>query len=109
MLREFLATYPGTPKARELLYSTVVPFPEYREMMRAYASDDADPSRILAYIRTDVELLVTRRRFKDAIDRLEDLKATQQVLLTRERAEEIRRRVDTRVAELRSKARRSFD
>ncbi|MDJ0973716.1 MAG: FHA domain-containing protein [Planctomycetota bacterium] len=109
VLREFLAMYGDTQPAREILHAKHSPFSEYREWMKEYASDQIKPAAVMAPLGREIDTLVNRKLYGDAVRKLETAKDMQQLLMTRELAQEFRRMADARILTVKQSARRDFD
>lgn len=109
VLREFLSAYGDTSRARELLFSKTPPYPEYREFMKDNLGKSEDANIAFGILTREITTMTNRKRFGDAVRRLEFEKAKSQLLMPRETAQTFRRMVDNSVVEVKQAARRSFD
>jgi hypothetical protein len=111
LLRQFLETYGDTSKARQLVARepTLRHYKEYQEWMLANASSDADPVSIVRAVETQVDDAVARHQYGDAVKILESLKARQRLLIIPDKAEEVRRLANDKIATIMRQARSAFD
>lgn len=107
-LHEFLEKFEGTRQAKKLLHGEEQHEKHFRKLMREYATSDADPSQVLALVIVEVDRLANLKRFGDAIRKLETHAAMHQLRLTRDRAQELRRKAEARLAQLKEDAERAF-
>ena len=111
LLREFLVAYGDTSKARQLVARepTLRHYKEYQEWMLANARSDVDPVSIVRAVENQVDDAAARHQYGDAVKVLESLKARQRLLVIPDKAEEVRRRANDKIATVRRQARAAFD
>ncbi len=111
LLREFLETYGDTSKARQLVARepTLRHYKEYQGWMLANARSDVDPVSIVRAVETRVDDHAARHQYGDAVRILESLKARQRLLVISDKAEEVRRMANDKIATVRREARSAFD
>ncbi len=109
VMRQFLLTYGDTSTAALLLHADYEPYKHFRKIMREHAKDTASPRDILKRISLDLQNDLLVKRFGDAVKRLENVRDVQGLMISRDRAQELRRLVDARIANIKEQARRAFD
>lgn len=108
LLREFLIKYRGTAAARELMTSEHHGYPELRDAMREYASEELKATAVLGKVQTELSILETRGMYGQVIQDLEFIRDMNRLCMTPENFKQLRNLVDDRIAEVKSNATVAF-